>query len=192
MSDFLYAELRRHVEGVIKPFEGPTTDTAATTVDKNENTIKVDVLKCPGKITLSLDKEGSEEIEFDGSEDVSFNLYDYLSGKAPIIVESDPDMTVSQLPNKAFIYYSGTSSATFLGFRFIGLNNHIGVVLIGTQGYYSAWGTIGGMTMAEIMVPENLHEYAFSADITEQALNDRLFTITDVVIDDDEPNVHEG
>lgn len=80
MSDFLYGKLNSEI--ILKEYEGIASDTAETTIDDKDNTIKVDVLKTPHKLKVI---QNNRNYIFDGSKDLEL-----------IISSIDPDDCVSK------------------------------------------------------------------------------------------------
>lgn len=70
--DYIYGKLNEKVKKVT--YDGVVTSTAktTTTTSLDENTIKVDVLKTPGILTI-VDKDGNN-LSFNGSDNVQINL----------------------------------------------------------------------------------------------------------------------
>lgn len=70
--DYIYGKLNEKVTKVT--YDGVVTSTTktTTTTSLDENTIKVDVLKTPGTLTI-VDKDGNN-LSFNGSNNVQINL----------------------------------------------------------------------------------------------------------------------
>ena len=84
--DYIYGSLNEDVEQV--EYYGVNTDTANTTIEQEDRTIKVDVKKVPNTLTIT---SGNSEVVYDGSSAQTINIdsgSDYSAGEGITISDN--------------------------------------------------------------------------------------------------------